>query len=174
MNEIASNYAEALASLAKEKNSVEVFKKEIDAVYEAFNNVDNLKVFFKSVKISKEEKKKLLEDSFKGKINPLVMNFLKVLVDKGRIEMYEDIFKEFHTLANKELGINEGVVESARPLSKEQITKLEKAVGLNVELKPRINTNLISGFRIVMENRIIDNSMREKIDNLSSLLKERS
>jgi len=174
MGEIASNYAEALLSLAKEKNSVELFKKEIKSVQDTLDNVDNLKLFFDSVKISKVEKKRVLEDCFKGKVDDLIMNFLKVLVDKGRISYYKDIFNEFRVIANKELNIIEGIVETPRPIDIKEVERLEKALGDNVELRPRINKNLISGFKIIMDNKIINNSMRDKIDDLSLLLKERS
>lgn len=174
MSEIASNYAEALLSVAIDNDKVKKFKDELSLINEIFKNVDGFNVFFANVKISKNEKKQLLEDSFKGKIDQLLLNFLKVLVDRTRITMYDEIFKEYRKVANKQLNIKEGVVESARPLSDSQIKTLEKSLGDNVELYPRINANLISGFKIILDNQIIDVSMREKIDNLSSMLLGRS
>lgn len=174
MSEIASSYAEALLSVAKDNDKVKVFKDELSLVNKAFNDVENIKAFFANVKISKNEKKQLLEDSFKGQIDQLLINFLKVLIDRGRISMYQEIFKEYRQVANKELNIKEGIVESARPLTDSQIKTLEKSLGDNVELYPRINANLISGFKIILDNQVFDVSMREKIDNLSSMLLGRS
>ena len=174
MNGIASSYAEALLSIAIEEDKVKVFKDELYSIGEVFNETEDIKGFFANVKISKNEKKQLLEDCFKGKIDHILLNFLKVLIDRSRITMYDVIFKEYRAAANKHLNILEGIVESARPLNDSQIETLEKTLGDNIELQPRINKNLISGFRIVLDNQIIDVSMREKIDNLSSLLLRRS
>jgi len=174
MNEVASNYAEAFISLAREKNRVLEYKNEIDEISIAFSSVKELKEFFNNVKITKNEKKNFVESIFKNKISDDTLNFIKVIIDKGRCDYYNEIFKYFHIMANQELNIKEGIIESARPLSDVQINKLEKALGDNVLLKPRINNALISGFKIIFDDEVIDNSMKDRIDDLSNCLKERS
>ena len=101
------------------------------------------------------------------------MNFLFVLVDKNRASEYKEIFHQYYQLANPELGIKEGYVESVRPLDEKRIKALEDVLStkeLKVELKQRINDNLISGFRVVFDGEIIDASMKEKVRKMNEML----
>ena len=132
--------------------------------------------FFASSNIGKEEKKAVLTKAFKDNVADNVLKFTYVLVDKGRMANYPEIFAEFRHLCLMELGINEGVIESARPLSKELIGELEESLskeGKQVVLVPKINKTLISGFRISIENRVIDSTMKARIKNMEEELKRK-
>ncbi len=173
MNELAKTYAEALFALALEEKKVDDFKKDIKVIEASFKDVEGAKKFFASVKISKADKKEVFSSNFKGKVNPEVINFLCLLVDRGRISHYADIFHEFIHLCNDELGIKEGIVETPRPISEDKIKELEKALskdGVTVELKTKLNTTLISGFRVIFDDKIIDTSMKKKINQLNEML----
>ena len=98
---------------------------------------------------------------------------LYVLIDKNRIENYDDIFKEFIHLCNEELNIKEGIIETPRPLNKDLIKKLEDTLskdGKKVELYEKIDKSLISGFKITIDNHVIDNSLKNKINDLENTL----
>ena len=87
------------------------------------------------------------------------------------------ILKEFHSLCNAYHGIEEGVVYAARSLSEDQMKELEdsfKVRGRNVELTQKLDESLISGFKIVLEDEVIDASMKSKLARMKNeLLKER-
>lgn len=172
MNQVISNYAQAFFDLAKENNAVSTYKKELDDVLKTLLKVDNIKEFFISVNISKEEKKKILDESFKGKVDKNVLNFLKLLVDKNRFEYFKEIIKEFHHLCNDELKIKEGIIEVPRHLDSKDIKKLEEVLSKDckVELQEKINKTLISGFKIIFDDQVIDNSMKEKINQMNNAL----
>ena len=173
MSIIANRYAESLFSLGLDKNKVDVYKEDLKKVRNAFQNVDNLKDFFSSEQISKDDKKEVLISVFKNKLNKDILNFLKLLVDKGRISYYEDIIKAYIHLANDELNIKEGIIESPRSLDAKSIKKLEKALSskdIKVELHERINPSLISGFKVIFDDEVIDASMKEKINKLHNSL----
>lgn len=173
MSLIATRYAEALYSLAVAENKVAEYKKDVDSVLDTFISAD-VKPFFASERVTKQEKKDLIAKCFAGKVEGNVLNFLFVLVDKGRMIHFKDIFQAFHSLCNGHLGIKEGVVESARPLTKEQIAMLEEHLskdGEKVELIEKINTSLISGFKITFGTEVIDATMKEKIKKMNELLK---
>lgn len=173
MSLVANRYAEGLFSLGLDKNKVEDYKNDLNSVLSVFNDVDNIKTFFISEKVNKSEKKEIIKKAFENKLNKDVLNFLYLLVDKGRIGQYEDIITEYRKMANNELGIKEGIIEVPRPLPNEKIQELEKALSkdsLKVELKQRINKSLISGFKITFDNQVIDASMKDKIDKLYNTL----
>ena len=71
------------------------------------------------------------------------------------------------------MGVKEGIVETARPLDTAKLAELEKALGkdgVKVELKNKINTTLISGFRVIFDDKIIDTSMKKKINQMNEML----
>lgn len=173
MDLVASRYAEAFFSLSLDKNCVEDYKKDLKEIKNVFSDVNNIKVFFTSEKITKDEKKELINNALANAVNKDTLNFLLLLVDKGRIGRYEAIIDAYIKLANNELNIKEGVIESVRPIDKERIQELEETLskdGVRVELKQRINKTLISGFRISFDNEVIDASMKDKIDRLHNML----
>lgn len=173
MSLIANRYGEAFFSLALEKNKVAEYKEDLDLIKSIFKDVPLIKEFFSSEKITKSDKKKLISDSLEDKVSRDSLNLLNLLVDKGRIINYEEIIDEYHHLANDELNIKEGLIESVRPIDKEKIQELEKLLskdGTKVELTSRINKDLISGFKITLGNEIIDGSMKSKVDSMHELL----
>lgn len=175
MSILATRYAESLLSLAIDKNKVSEYKDEIKLIKKAFDDAEVIK-FFESSKVSKEEKKNLCKTIFDGKIDKYVLNFLYVLVDRGRIVKYKEIFEEFNSMCLNELNIEEGIIESPRPIEQSLIEELEKMLakdGKKVELSQKINKSLISGFKITLPSKIIDNSMKEKISKMQEALKRK-
>jgi len=173
MSVIASRYAEGLFSLANDKNKVALYKDQVSLLRNSFLD-ENIKKFFCSSRVSKEDKKQLIKNIFGDKLDEYIVNFLMLLIDKNRIEFYEEIFDEYIKLSNEELNIKVGVIESARPLDEKLIKELAKNIsedGETIELKPKINKTLISGFRISFENKIIDNTMKQKIEKMENILK---
>lgn len=173
MSIVASRYAEAFFSLSLDKECVNEYKKELSIVKDIFLDVPNIKDFFSSMQVSKKDKKEILKNTLATKVSKDTLNFLLLLVDKNRISYYDEIIDSYIHLANNEMNIKEGTIESVRPFDKEKIKELEAALSKNgqkVELKQRINKSLISGFKIKFENEIIDASMKDKIDKLQELI----
>ena len=173
MSLVAKRYSEAFFSLALDKNKVSEYKKDLNLVLDTFSNVDSIDLFFASEKITKEEKKNLLESSFSNNISKDSLNLLKLLVDKGRISYYKEIIEEYFHLANENLNIREGLIESVRPIDEKRIKELELLLakdGETVELKQKINKSLISGFKITLGNKVIDGSMKAKVNHMQDCL----
>ncbi len=177
MSQLTERYATALFELAVQESAVPLYQKQIKELIEIFSGNESLQSFFDAVQISPTEKKDLLTKAFKGKIEPLLFNFLNLLVDKKRINHAVEIMKEFNSMCNRELNIQEGFVYSARSLSDEQIRQLEATLSqknnMNVELHNLIDERLISGIKVVINNQIIDLSMKNRIESMKNeLLKE--
>ena len=172
MSQLATRYAESLLLIAKDKEKIESYKEDIKVLLESFS-LANVKTFLSSSRISKQEKKDVINTVLKDKTDKYILYFLYVLIDKNRIDHYDEIFKEFIHLCNEELNIKEGIIETPRPLDKELIKKLEDTLskdGKKIELYEKINKSLISGFKITIDNHVIDNSLRNKINDLENTL----
>ena len=173
MSLVAKRYSEAFFSLALDKNKVGEYKEDLKLVLDTFKGVDSIDLFFASEKITKQEKKDLIEKSFNEKISVDAKNLLKLLVDKGRMGYITEIAEDYFHLANENLNICEGLIESVRPIDETRIKELETLLAKNgqtVVLKQKINKSLISGFRITLKNEVIDGSMKSKIDQMQDLL----
>ena len=173
MSLVAKRYSEAFFSLALDKNKVSEYKENLKLVLDTFKGVDSIDLFFASEKITKQEKKDLIEKSFNEKISVDAKNLLKLLVDKGRMGYITEIAEDYFHLANENLNICEGLIESVRPIDETRIKELETLLAKNgqtVVLKQKINKSLISGFRITLNNEVIDGSMKSKIDQMQDLL----
>ena len=173
MSLVAKRYSEAFFSLALDKNKVSEYKEDLKLVLDTFKGVDSIDLFFASEKITKQETKDLIEKSFNEKISVDAKNLLKLLVDKGRMGYITEIAEDYFHLANENLNICEGLIESVRPIDETRIKELETLLAKNgqtVVLKQKINKSLISGFRITLNNEVIDGSMKSKIDQMQDLL----
>ena len=130
--------------------------------------------FFNQKMISEEERLSLLEKCFKENVQPMVLNFLKLLVVKGRMTNLFEIIKEYKELYNDALGIVEGVVYATSPLDDAQIKAIEAAISKKEEktvlLTSTIDESLIGGIKVVIKDHVYDGSIKNKIASLQSEL----
>ena len=169
-------YGEGLYSLAVEENKLETFKNDLLFVDDSFNGVNDFKEFFNSVKISKAIKKDVVKDSLKTNVDKEILNFICLLIDNNRIGSYHEIIREYIHLANNDLHIREGIIETANKLPSDKIKEIEKKLcndSYTVELTSKINPSLISGFRIIFEDEIIDYSTRSKFEKIKKSLERK-
>jgi len=171
------NYANAIFSIAKDNNKIRDYRKDIELILDSLFVTNDSRNYFLSEKVSKKEKKDFIVDTLKGKVDDKVLDFICLLVDRRIIVNLNEISKEYNILANNELDIKEGIIESVRPLTNDDIDLLEETISKKknkaIKLKPRINKKLISGFKIIFDDEVIDASMLYKINSLNNMLLER-
>ena len=157
-------YGEALREAAVDVGKQQEILEEGQQIVEILENEPDLKAFIDYPAISAEEKKKVLEEVFGGKICQEMMNFLFVLIDKRRAGRFERIIKVYRDLLEKEEGVSYGTVFSVEKLSEERIAQLEEQTSrllrMKVKLENEIDPKLIAGVKILVEGKIIDASYR--------------
>ena len=93
-----------------------------------------------------------------------------VVVDNNRCKYLLDILKEFDRISLNELNVKKGIIYTTIKLTKQQIEKLNEKVSkilkANVYLVNEIDTKLIGGFKIVVDDYIIDDSLKYRLMNL--------
>ena len=173
-NEVAERYAQGLFELARETGTVREKKDQAELILKAIDENPELAVFLRAVKITKEEKKNLIAGVFADAADTDTVNLIKLLIDKGRINYFREIFSEFTRLAHDELGIASAVVESARELKAEDLERirkaLEKKTGRSVSVSTKINPDLIAGIKVTVGNNVTDITMKTKIDSMKEAL----
>ena len=143
MSQVASTYANALYSLAREENAEDQMLRQLDALQTAFSQEPAFIGLLSAPELPKQERCRILDDSFREKVHPYVLNFMKLLTEKGYMRHFSDCCKEFHDHYNRDHGILPVRVMSAVPMSSEQTEKLKAKLsaitGKTVELRCKID-----------------------------------
>jgi len=173
MDKTSAIYATAIFDLAESQGKEDVWHDQIESLNAAWQATPEILRFFVRTQISKTEKKELLRQSL-TKIEPMLVNALCLLVDKDRMSSFSDIARDFRHLYNEKHNINEGTVYSVRPLDKTEIETLNREFSKRnqqtVRFENRIDPTLISGIKILLDDKIMDGSMKARISNLRTEL----
>lgn len=174
MDSVASRYAIALLSIAREENKIKEYVDETQQIIELLNENKQLLVLLKNYGLSSIEKKETLKICFENKISEYILNLLYVMVDNKRGNCIFDVLNEFVRIALNELNIKSGIIYSTILLSNEQILLIEQKVSkllkANVTLKNKIDKDLLGGFKIQVEDYIIDDSMKSRLEKLKETI----
>jgi F-type H+-transporting ATPase subunit delta len=168
---IAQRYSKALFEFAEEKNQIEEIKADMLLCAKVSKENIAFKKMLKSPVIRSHKKLQVVEAIFKSKVQTTTLEFFKILIKKGREEFIEDIALSYITLYKIHHGIKIAYIETAVELpnaAKEKIIKLlEKETSSKIEMQESINTDLIGGFRLTVEDKQFDASIQKKIKKLT-------
>ena len=171
---IANRYAEALFQLSEEENISKEIYSELHDVVQLIKENKDLDNVFKSPLVAKNEKIDLIEALFNEKINNNLKNFLKILVEKGRISSLKSIELTFKELLNDKHNIIEGTVISAIALTEKQVKELEeklsKKYNKNVTLENEVDQSILGGVLVRLGNTQIDGSVKTRLNNIKDQL----
>lgn len=165
-------YGSALLQAARETNKKEIILEEACQVLDIFEREPDLYAVINYPGISAEEKKTILKNLFEGNIERELLNFLYILVDKGRTRNFPKIVKACKEMINREEGYAYGTIFSVKPLEKGQLEKFEaetsKLLNCNVKLENELDPGLIGGVKILVDGRMIDASIKKRFEDLES------
>lgn len=166
---IAKNYCDAIFEIAKEDNLLDAFLEQLKFVDTTMSDVGFYDVI-SHPKISRSKKKEMLEEAFGENLDTVLLNFLKLLIDKGHMNALNAIVKEYGKSYNVLHGIQVVYVWSATRLQEDEMKRLietlEHKLHKTIQLKCRIDEELIAGLRIKINDKIIDNSARIRLTHL--------
>lgn len=176
-SEVAERYAEALFELALEDNALETIEREMAAVGAALEASDDLRRLVASPVFDRDVKAAALDAVLeKASASLHTRNFVKLLAKNGRAATLADTITAFAKRAAAHRGEVSAEAISAAPLSEDQQKTLrqqiEASVGKSVNLVTRIDESLLGGLVIKVGSRMIDSSLRTKLNRLQQSLKE--
>lgn len=167
-------YGKALYMAAKEVDKVQLVRDEAREVLSIMKSEPDFVEFINTPVIPARDKKEVLEKIFGGNICEELLNLLYVLVDKGRSRHIAKIFAVYEGLIDESEGYALGRIISVTPLKEEQLKKFEaetaKLLRKNVRLKNETDPGLIGGVRIFVDGKLIDASLRSRLDNLGNTI----
>lgn len=168
---VAARYATALFELAREKGALAAVEADVASIERELRAPQARELFDARVP---HERKQARVGALASKLHRLTANFLGVLFDKRRLDVLEELPAAFRRCALAERGAVEGVVSSPRPLGQGEIAEIAVAVksvlGKDVLLETRIDPELIAGVRVLVDNRLIDQSALGRLEGLRGRL----
>ena len=172
MTETAKMYGGSLYDLAAEEGLETRILGELDEVQQLLKqNPDYLRLL-STPSIPKKERCGLLDEALRGQVHLYVLNFLKILCEKGTLRELSGCARAYRIRYNQAHGILEATAVSAVPLTEQQRTalhaKLESLTGKTIDLKTKVDAKVLGGIRLDIEGTELDGTVRSRLAGLRS------
>jgi F-type H+-transporting ATPase subunit delta len=173
---VSKKWAKALMELASEDENLskEEVLSELRNVAETINNSAELSNVINNPSISTEEKQIVICKLFQERVKPIVYNFLFVLNLKKRLNIIDEIAEEFEKELEELKNIVRVDITSAIDLSDEKKMNIRDRVAekLRKEVKVSwgVDEDIIAGLIFNINDTVVDNSIRHKLDTLSNMI----
>lgn len=174
MADLKQEYARALFDLSKEESKEDVILADVRSLKALINDTPEYVKLMSAPNVKKEERTKLLDDAFRGKVHPYTLNFMKILVENGCFHFFNGCCDEFVKLYNEDNNIEVVTVFSPVALSNLQKEKLKSNLSLRlkktIELHEKIDKSLIGGIKLSLDGEMLDGSIKSRLDEIKDLL----
>jgi ATP synthase F1 delta subunit len=174
---VDNTYGQALFDAANDRSIVDVIGEEYKAVTRVFADHPMLKKLFMVPTLSALHKREVAEKVFSGRISQEMLNFIYILINKRRIDAWDAIGRHFEKLVWEQEGLTKGIIYSAVPMDEERLKALEakagEALGKRVLLESRIDRSLIGGARIYVDGKLIDASVRTRLETIKQRMRSK-
>jgi len=175
MTEIANVYGQALYDLAKDEGLTGEILGQITVLQESFTAEPAFVQLLCAPEIPKQERCGVLDDSLRGQVHPYVLNFLKILTEKGYMRHFTGCCQLFRQQYNQDNGILPVVAVTGMPLSDELRRKLEDKLsavtGKTIDLECRVDPDCLGGVRLELDGIQVDGTVRHRLDEIRKLLR---
>jgi len=174
---VSGRYATALFDLARDQNVVDAVKADLDNFEVLLNESADLKRLVRSPVFAAETQLKALSAVLdRAGISGISANFLNVLTANRRLFAVADVVRAFNALVAKFKGEASADVTVAEALSDKNLdalkTALKSVTGKDVALNVKIDPSIIGGLIVKLGSRMVDSSLRTKLNSIKQAMKE--
>ena len=174
MTEVGNVYGESLYELAKDENLTGLIGEQLSALQQSFRQEPDFIRLLSSPSLPKAERCQILDDSFRGKVHIYVLNFLKILTEKGYMRYFSDCCDAFLEHFDQDNGILRVNAVSAVELTADQKDKLKaklsRATGKDIALHTRIDPAVLGGIRLDYDGQRLDDTVSHRLDAIRTVL----
>jgi F-type H+-transporting ATPase subunit delta len=174
---VSGRYATALFELARDEKSIDAVKADLDKFDAMLAESADLKRLVRSPVFSADVQSKALAAVLdKAGISGISANFLKVLTANRRLFAVGDVIRAFRALVAKFKGEATADVTVAEKLSDKNLdalkTALKSVTGKDVALNVKVDPSIIGGLVVKLGSRMVDSSLRTKLNSIKHAMKE--
>lgn len=171
----ALKYAKGLFIAAKELNKEKEFGAELKNLTEWLKKYPEILRSLQSPIYPPDLKMEVLQEILKYfKIDPEIERFLRLLVERRRIQFLEEIVSMYQALLDEEIGIARGEVIAAYPLSDEEKKELEWALKeilkKEVLLEVKVDSEVIGGLKIKIGDYVWDGTLKNQLEKFKEII----
>ncbi len=172
----ARRYAEAVFELAEQDGQLDRFGADLALATDLLANESVARIVDNPARPI-ADRRALLAKLFDGRVSKPVQNLVGLLAERGRIETLPAVASEYARLLNRRRGIVEALVTSAAPLTAAELDAIRRRVeemsGAKVVLETQVDESLIGGLTIRVGDRLLDASVRGRLERLREQLVSR-
>jgi ATP synthase F1 delta subunit len=169
MEEIAQVYARSLFEVAEEADKIDDVREQLGEIADALDGDRDLQVFFFSPYFSTQEKSEGLDKAVTG-AEPIVLNFLKLLIEKHRMpalfrirRVYESLWEDYNKLLPVQIT---SAVELDKNVVKQIGDRISEQTGRKVDLSATVEPDILGGIVVRVGNQVLDASIRRRLEIL--------
>nr|MBO6294613.1 ATP synthase F1 subunit delta [Schwartzia sp. (in: firmicutes)] len=133
-----------------------------------------LKAYLESPMIPRQAKQEAVQKIFGGELSPMVLNFLRLLLDKQCVSILEEVVRQYENFSNEAQGIIVADVTTARSLSdslgERLMAKLGEVTGKKIKLRKHLDEKLLGGAVVRMGDTLVDGSLKSRMKALEAQL----
>jgi len=174
---LAQRYAKSIFELADVqggRDAIETILGQLEDVLEIARSDPHFNEFLASRILPAKSRGASIRRIFEGRVDPLVLNFLLVLNDKGRLAHIAPIVGAFDAMAQERFGRIEVDVYTAAPASGDELAgvkkRLEDKLGKDVIVHPYTDSSMIGGVKLRIGDQLIDGSIATRLRRLKQRL----
>lgn len=175
MTGVGNVYGEALYTLAREEGLSDVILQQLTILDGCFAKEPDFIRLLGAPNLSKAERCRILDDSFRGKVEPYVLNYLKILTEKGYMRYFDQCVKSYRELYNRDNGILPVTAVTAVPMTDTQVkaltAKLQQITGKRIELFAKLDPKVLGGVRLDYDGKRVDDTVAHRLDAVRNMLK---
>lgn len=173
---VSKTYGDALFEVAKSENRIDEFYQQIQVLLEVLHTNEELTKLMDQPKIIKEDKIKIIEETFGGTVAREIVGVMTLLINKGHYTDMESVFEYFIDVVKEEKRIGVAYVTTPLDVSKDTQSEIEKKLldttrYKTFEMHFDVDSSLIGGMVIRIGDRVVDSSIKTKLFELSRELK---
>jgi len=163
LSKISVRYSKALFLTSQEKNVLERVNDDVLLLYNTCLNIEEFNKLLENPIVSSSTKRKIIESVFSGNVHEITLSFLYLVLKNNREAFLEDITRVFLDLYREKMGFVSVSLTTAISiddnLRKKIIKLINTAYNANVEMTESVNENILGGFKLQIEDKLLDASV---------------
>lgn len=174
---IASRYSQAVFELAREEGQLNALSEDVTRIREAFEGSEDFQTLVSSPVYTREDATRaMLALSERMGLGRNFANTLALMASKRRLFTLPQLLDRIDRMIDEENGVAEAEVVTARKLTAGELGRvrgvLEDKTDRDIRLAEKVDPDLIGGMVVRLGSRLVDSSIRTKLSNMRSILRE--
>jgi F-type H+-transporting ATPase subunit delta len=169
----ARRYAEAAFQVALAENQLDRWESDL-ALAAGILATPEVAQAVDSPAIPLAQRQAVADALLRDRISPAALRLVDLLVGRGKASLLPRVSAEYHRQLNTHRGVVEATVTSAVPLTADETaairSRVEAMAGATIDLKSAVDPNLIGGLTIQVRDRLLDASIRGRLERLRDQL----